>query len=155
MLFTQSGLCWWNQSDHRWELPGSDQTCALFSVPAGGLTNFTATLFFTLIFHWELRLSLRPLQGYCSAYHSHPGHRFLLPFISEYTPGVSDTRGRGRLAQPVLNPIPLQWGNGKGLRCHFTCNTIPTCSPLSVEPPRHKSYMVFLWHTAAGALHLW
>lgn len=30
---------------HRWELPGRDQTCALSSVPAGELINFTAAFF--------------------------------------------------------------------------------------------------------------
>lgn len=37
LLSTQSGFCWWNQNwDHRWKLPGCDQTCALFFCPSGG-----------------------------------------------------------------------------------------------------------------------
>lgn len=36
-------------------------------------------------------------------------------------------------------------GKLRGCCCHFTCNTTPTRSPLSVEPPRHKSCMVFRW----------
>lgn len=128
-----------------------------FLCPSRGLIHFTASLFLHLDFPLGTSAIPEVVTGLLFSLPSSPRTPNprcpSFPIIPEYTSHVPDTRGR--LAQPVLNPILLQRGKVKGLCCYFTCNTTPTCSPLSVEPLWHKSYIVFLWHTAVGALHLW